>query len=171
MHNCCARILIFLFSKWQNCLTFSFRWIYYYLSNSCMPTSSRKISIACQNPSRGTTPFTRWFFFCCNLTNWFQFVIQGWEKIEFKKSRTSYWFKAKLFIIIFSITKVQRVWNRYIYFLKVSIIYGAYNNVRSKSSIVTELDIFWIWPLPLDLLYKVLDFYNLTLTLNFLAWV
>ena len=93
------------------------------------------------------------------------------KKNRIQKSQTSYWFKAKLFIIIFSITKVQRVWNRYIYFLKVSIIYGAYNNVRSKSSIVTKLDVFWIWPLPLDLLYTVLDFYNLTLTLNFLAWV
>ena len=170
MHICCARKLIFLSSKWQNCLTFSFRWIYLLLSNSCMPTSSRKISIACQNPSRGT-PFTRWFFFCCNLTNWFQFVIQGWEKIEFKKSRTSYWFKAKLFIIIFFPLQKFKGYEIDIIFLKVSIIYGAYNNVRSKSSIITELDIFWIWPLPLDLLYTVLDFYNLTLTLNFLAWV
>ena len=168
MHICCARKLIFLFSKWQNCLTFSFRWIYL-LPNSCMPTSSRKISIACQNPSRGT-PFTRWFFFVVIWQIDFNSLYKDGKKLNLKNLARHIDSKRNSLLSFFSITKVQRVWNRYI-FLKVSIIYGAYNNVRSKSSIITELDIFWIWPLPLDLLYTVLDFYNLTLTLNFLAWV
>ena len=121
-HLLCQNTYLFFFFKMTKLLDILIQ-MDILLPNSCMPTSSRKISIACQNPSRGT-PFTRWFFFCCNLTNWFQFVIQGWEKIEFKKSRTSYWFKAKLFIIIFSIIKVQRVWNRYYISKSFNYIWG-----------------------------------------------
>ena len=82
------------------------------LPNSCMPTSSRKISIACQNPSRGT-PFTRWFFFVVIWQIDFNSLYKDGKKLNLKNLARHIDSKRNSLLSFFSITKVQRVWNRY----------------------------------------------------------